>query len=131
LKDAKTLVFFEDERLLPFYYEVVEQVCRSISKPRSDVGVVCGNWVIHNLLGALTIGDLAFEANPVDSTKLGDMVALLLEGKLTGPTAKALLNRLVLEPTDADANTTILDIATKENLLVAPLSDSELSAVIQ
>lgn len=89
-----------------------------------------GIRVIHNLLGVLTTGNIPFDQNPVTSTNMGDLVALVLEDKMTGTTAKTLLNRLVLE-SKPDSKFNIMEIVTKEKLLTAPLSDADLEKAVQ
>ncbi|KAF8250343.1 Glutamyl-tRNA amidotransferase B subunit [Wilcoxina mikolae CBS 423.85] len=126
-KDARTLLLWDEGRsgqpdsVVAFYKKVVSLVVPATPA----VGKVVGNWVIHELGGLLTTRELSWAKNPVEAYRLADLVSLIVSGKITGPTAKALLPRLFTETSIPSK------IVAKENLGVTLMSDAKLEAVVK
>ena len=126
-KDARTLLLWDEGRsgqpgsVVAYYKKVVSLVVPTTPA----VGKVVGNWVIHELGGLLTTRELSWANNPINAARLADLVSLVVKGKITGPTAKALLPRLLTE------DRTPSKIVAKENLGVTMMSDAELETVVK
>lgn len=126
-KDARTLLLWDEGRsgqpgsVVAYYKKVVSLVVPATPA----VGKVVGNWVIHELGGLLTTRELSWANNPINAARLADLVSLVVKGKITGPTAKALLPRLLTE------DRTPSKIVAKENLGVTMMNDAELETVVK
>ncbi|KAK4049564.1 hypothetical protein OIV83_004061 [Microbotryomycetes sp. JL201] len=59
---------------------------------------VAANWVIHELLGALSKAELTLAASPVTPQALGSLIDAVATNKLTGTTAKALVRSFIANP---------------------------------
>lgn len=127
VKDAKPLIELDDGARLEFYQEVVDtlialQEDRAAEKRQtlSQIGVAAGNWVLHELGGLLAKSDLSWDPTRVPAKALAEIVDQLLQGKVTGSTAKSLLAMVF----DGDARS-VGQIVEEENLLLRPLSREE------
>lgn len=126
-KDARTLLAWDEGRstredsVVWYYRRVVEEVIASLTAPVPQAGRVAGNWVIHELGGQLK----SWAENPVPAEHMAELVALLLGGYITGPTAKKILPKL-LEPNAASPS----EIVKMEGLGVTPMTDTQLESVV-
>lgn len=93
LKDAKTLLALDDGRttleggVVGFFKAVVggiEAGPAGKGRKLNEIGRTVGNWVLHELGGQLTTRELEWKDNPVEAERLTELIALLLEGKITG-----------------------------------------------
>jgi aspartyl-tRNA(Asn)/glutamyl-tRNA(Gln) amidotransferase subunit B len=133
LKDAKTMLLWDqgrttrDKSVIHLYKQVVKLVTSTLKrqmKPTKGVGKTVGNWVVNELGGLLSVKELTWATNPVDHTRLADLVTLIMAGKITGPTAKTLLPRLF------DTEDPPSKIVEVENLGITEMSDEELASVV-
>ncbi|MGR3463361.1 Asp-tRNA(Asn)/Glu-tRNA(Gln) amidotransferase subunit GatB [Limimaricola sp.] len=60
-------------------------------------GKLAANWVINELFGRLKKDDLGIEASPVSPGQLGDIVALIAKGDISGKIAKDLFEIVYTE----------------------------------
>ncbi|MCP1168557.1 Asp-tRNA(Asn)/Glu-tRNA(Gln) amidotransferase subunit GatB [Limimaricola litoreus] len=60
-------------------------------------GKLAANWVINELFGRLKKDDLGIEASPVSPAQLGDIVALIAKGDISGKIAKDLFEIVYTE----------------------------------
>jgi aspartyl-tRNA(Asn)/glutamyl-tRNA(Gln) amidotransferase subunit B len=120
MKDAKTLVEFDDGERLEYFRDVVDEVCETNGAAPGPAGKMVGNWVLHELGGLLGTMDVPWERNPVSSRSLAAIVGNLLERRITGTTAKSLLR---MKFTGDDRS--VEEIVKEENLLLQPLSRDE------
>jgi len=124
-KDARTLLLWDDGRsgaVVDYYKAVVARV----SPADASTGKVVGNWMIHELGGLLATRGIAWAENSVGAPRLAELISLLVAGKITGATAKALLPRLLAAPRESAAA-----IVQRESLAVAEMSDDQLAAAIR
>ncbi|WP_341211871.1 Asp-tRNA(Asn)/Glu-tRNA(Gln) amidotransferase subunit GatB [uncultured Limimaricola sp.] len=63
-------------------------------------GKFAANWVINELFGRLKKDDLGIEASPVSPAQLGDIVALIAKGDISGKIAKDLFEIVYTEGGD-------------------------------
>ena len=63
-------------------------------------GKLAANWVINELFGRLKKDDLGIEQSPVSPAQLGDIVALIAKGDISGKIAKALFEIVYTEGGD-------------------------------
>jgi aspartyl-tRNA(Asn)/glutamyl-tRNA(Gln) amidotransferase subunit B len=133
LKDAKTMLLWDEGRttsehsVIRFYKLVVDLVIlflKEQKKATDGVGKIVGNWVVNELGGLLSTKELTWATNPVKHKRLADLVALIMAGKITGPTAKTLLPRLFKDTRMPSK------IVEQENLGITEMSDEELAEVV-
>ncbi|KKK12072.1 hypothetical protein P175DRAFT_0492083 [Aspergillus ochraceoroseus IBT 24754] len=130
LEDAKPLVELEDGARLEYYQDVVD-VLRDLqqdldARARDAVGRVAGNWVLHELGGLLTKGDLAWDTERVTARSLATIIDQLQRKRITGATAKQVL-AMVFEGDQRP----VLQLLEEENLLLRPLSRQEYIALAE
>jgi aspartyl-tRNA(Asn)/glutamyl-tRNA(Gln) amidotransferase subunit B len=114
MKDAKTLLSFDDGDRLEYYFEILDQVRLALGAETTlKIGRVVGNWVIHELGGLLGKTDTSWDQCRVTAGQLASVIILLQEGKITNASAKQILS-LVFEGDVRNVNT----IAEMENMLV-------------
>ncbi|KAI5817567.1 GatB/GatE catalytic domain-containing protein [Pyronema omphalodes] len=125
-KDARTLLLWDEGRsgspdsVISYYKDVV-----GLIKSAPGVGKIVGNWVIHELGGLITTHGLSWQNNPVEKTRLADLVSLIVNGKITNPTAKTLLPRLFTDKRMP------VEIVEAENLGIKEMSGNELETIIK
>ncbi|KAI9680894.1 MAG: hypothetical protein M1817_004334 [Caeruleum heppii] len=125
VKDSKTLIVLDDGERVDYYRDVVSRLHNALEddaddKRRSVAGRTAGNWVLHELGGLLAQAGTPWGDNPVSEESLADIVALLLQGRITGRTAKQLLASLF-----AGETRSIPRVVADDNLLLRPMSDAE------
>ncbi|MCJ1439456.1 hypothetical protein MMC27_008850 [Xylographa pallens] len=129
LKDAKTLVTLDGGERLDYLFDV-------ISFLRQDSNMRCAqnpllsktaaNWVLHELGGLLSASNSTFSRDRVPVSALASIISNLLQGRITGRTAKQLLSLVF------DGETRNVDaIITEENLRLEALSPEEYDVLAQ
>ncbi|KAI5855521.1 GatB/GatE catalytic domain-containing protein [Tricharina praecox] len=124
-KDARTILLWDDGRsgdVVAYYKSVVSLVTPN----DKTTGKIVGNWMIHELGGLLTIHEISWAENKITAHGLAELISLLVGGKITGATAKALLPRLL-----TDRKASAAKIVQEENLAITEISDDELSVLIK
>jgi aspartyl-tRNA(Asn)/glutamyl-tRNA(Gln) amidotransferase subunit B len=120
MKDAKTLVELDNGERWEYFRDAIDAVCVLRDSSPLLIGKLVSNWVLHELGGLLGMTDLAWEQNPVSAQSLTDILACLLDHRVTGTTAKALLRMKF----DGDERP-VEQIVKEDNLLLHPLSREE------
>ena len=77
------------ERPLAAYFE---SAVAGAARPKT-----IANWIINDLLGALSTAGLTFEQNPVSATSLRELAGILEAGSINGAQAKEVLTALLTE----------------------------------
>lgn len=133
VKDAKPLIELDDGARLEYYQEVVDtliafQEGRPTEKRQlsTQIGITAGNWVLHELGGLIAKSDLSWDPERVPANALAGIVDHLLQGKITGSTAKSLLAMIF----EGDTRS-VEHIIEEENLLLRPLSREEYIALAE
>ena len=73
-------------RALAEYYE---QVVQASGDPK-----LAANWTTGDLMGMLNSDGRQIELSPVSGVRLGELIALIVEGELTGKLAKEILPKM-------------------------------------
>ncbi len=68
------------------YYEAVVEIAKDAK--------IAANWVMGDLAGLLKAAGREIENSPVSATHLGELVALIVKGELTGKLAKEVLPKM-------------------------------------
>jgi aspartyl-tRNA(Asn)/glutamyl-tRNA(Gln) amidotransferase subunit B len=120
MKDAKTLLSFDEGDRLEFYFEVLDTLKKDLgNKAPPQLGRVVGNWVIHELGALLGRADTPWSQSLVTSAHLSSLLSLLQQNKITNSSAKQLL-QLVFE-----GDTRIVkSIAEEDGMLVQDIDHS-------
>lgn len=120
VKDAKTLLALDNTERLDYYLDVVENL-RSLSPDLpKDIGRIAGNWVLHELGGLFSKADAPWSAGRVPSTSLARIIWYLVTAKISGRSAKQLLE-LVFNDDPRDVDT----IVQEQNMILQQISDDE------
>lgn len=119
-EDAKALLALDNGERLLYYQEVVSKLKLSQRDKMLNHGVQVGNWILHELGALLTTSETQWTPKLVSTQQMADLITLHIQGQLTGPSAKKLLRILV----EGDA-APVIEIATRENLLFAPMTAEE------
>ncbi|KIW05713.1 aspartyl/glutamyl-tRNA(Asn/Gln) amidotransferase, B subunit [Verruconis gallopava] len=123
MKDAKTLLSFDDGDRLDFYFEVLHRVQKELGRLAPyQLGRVVGNWVIHELGALLGRADTPCRNSRVSTVHLAHILVLLQEGKITNASAKQLLS-LVFEGDMRDVGR----IVEEDGMLVQDIDGAEYS----
>ncbi|KAK2757367.1 hypothetical protein FQN54_004882 [Arachnomyces sp. PD_36] len=133
VKDAKPLIELDDGARLEYFQEVVD-ILAALQKDRiaenrqslTQIGITAGNWVLHELGGLLAKSDLSWDPERVPANAVAGIVDHLLQGNITGSTAKSLLVMVF----DGDTRS-VERIVDEENLLLRPLSRDEYIALAE
>ena len=117
MKDAKTLLSFDDGDRVDFYFEVLATLKQKLGdQVPKQLGRIVGNWVIHELGALLGRADTPWEACPVTEGQLSSLLFLLQGGKITNSSAKQVLAMIFQgEPRSIEA------IVKEEDMLVQDL----------
>ncbi|KAK4047520.1 hypothetical protein OIO90_006162 [Microbotryomycetes sp. JL221] len=78
------------------------------------------NWVIHELLGALSKSNMTLASSPVNPQDLGTLIDAVTQGRLTGTFGKALLKDFIAKPNPLR---TLPQLVT-ESINASPSTDS-------
>ncbi|KAI9750090.1 MAG: hypothetical protein M4579_006606 [Chaenotheca gracillima] len=134
--DAKTLISLDGGQRLDYYFRVVELVTDGLERARDGkvnaldeknvrkIGRTTSNWVLHELGALLSTDGRAWTDNLVTEEALADILALLLQGKITGKTGKYLLSVAF-----GGQAQTIAEVVAEQNLLLIPMSNEEYEAL--
>lgn len=123
-KDAKTLVTLDEGDRVEFLEETVEllqEKLRNDAEQGQRVGVMVGNWVLHELGGLLTTSNTDWQDSPLSANELADLLAALLQKHITSRTAKQLLAALHDIPAGT-GRPTVEQLIEDGNLQLRPLS---------
>jgi len=134
MKDAKTLLAFDDGERLDYCAETVEKVRERLAAQQADasvdkakVGKLTANWVLHELGGLLSSNNCEWSDLCVKSEDLAAIVANLLGKQITGRVAKQLLQQLFDEDsTDTRSVDARID---EDNLRLRPMSEEALTSL--
>ena len=132
-KDAKTLLALDDGARLEFMEETVDILCSKLSndeQPKSKIGKLVGNWVLHELGGLLTTTNIDWRNLTVTETELADIIAYLQRNYITSRTAKQLLATLHGLQAD-EGRPSVEQLVDDGNLRLRPLSDDEYTALAE
>ncbi|KAI4114975.1 MAG: hypothetical protein LQ338_007928 [Usnochroma carphineum] len=134
MKDAKTLTELDNGERLDYFDQVCEELAalsldlqmsrKNIGKRRQPFGVTVANWVLHEMGGILSAGEMAFSPDTLPAGDLAYIIMMLEMGKITGRTAK----QLFAKKFNGD-NRNVQTIIDQENLLLEPLSDGQYVAM--
>ncbi|PVG03594.1 hypothetical protein CPB86DRAFT_748915 [Serendipita vermifera] len=99
LLDAGNIVGWDgvvNSGAIAFFEEVVgsRHKVSSPVKPKRNPKVVL-NWMIHELLGQLTLRNETFAQNPITAQQFGEIIDAVEEGRITGSGGKILLRHLL------------------------------------
>lgn len=125
MKDAKTLLSFDDGERVDYYFEVLDDL-RSKLGAAPRLGRVVGNWIVHELGSLLGKTDTTWSESKVSATHLSDLLCLLQRNKISNASAKDLL-ALVFNGDDQSVE----DIARTRNMLVQEIDQAEYAAVAE
>lgn len=123
--DAKILLQIDDGERLEYYFSVVEKldsICRQLATPTElgPTGQTTANWVMHELGAVLTSTEKQWNHDLVPSGKLAQILAAIINKKITGSSAKQVLKQIVVgDGRDVDA------IIREDGLMFRPLSENE------
>lgn len=123
MKDAKTLLSFDEGDRVDFYFEVLANLKQRLIETPPQLGRIVGNWVIHELGALLAKNNLSWSESPVTADHLTSIIFLLQGGKLSNASAKQLLTLVSKD----DDRATVL-IASENNLLIQELPDQAYAA---
>ncbi|OJJ51573.1 hypothetical protein ASPZODRAFT_127666 [Penicilliopsis zonata CBS 506.65] len=130
IEDAKPLIELDDGARLEYFMDVVDllRILQQDEDAKSvdRLGRIVGNWVLHELGGLLTKGELAWDADRVSAPSLAELIDQLHRKHITGATAKLVLTMLF----DGDQRP-IRQLLEEENLLLRPLSRDEYVALAE
>ncbi|KAJ7712418.1 glutamyl-tRNA amidotransferase [Mycena metata] len=84
------------------------------------------NWMVHELLGRLHAAKLTFTDNPLSSSQLGELIALVNSAAITGTSGKLLLREMLA---DSSSALTPTERARSLNLLAASSEQLDVSAL--
>jgi aspartyl-tRNA(Asn)/glutamyl-tRNA(Gln) amidotransferase subunit B len=132
-KDAMSLIALNDGGRAEYFRDVVDEFfLLNPGKNLTQVGRLCGNWVLHEL-GGLT-HDEAGEENPlgitrsgeclIPATKLASLLHYLNNNKITGRSAKSVLASL-FDDAIKGIDHSVETIINNESLWFSPLSEEE------
>ena len=125
MKDAKTLLSFDDGDRVDFYFEVLEILKQILGKDApKQLGRVVGNWVIHELGALLGRAETSWSKSPVTVNHLTSIILLLQRNKISNASAKQMLT-LVFDGDTRDIET----IAKKDNMLAQDLGSEAYTEV--
>ncbi|KAL1311065.1 hypothetical protein AAFC00_001274 [Neodothiora populina] len=134
LKDAKTLLAFDDGERLEYCAETVTKVSRNLAALETDasndiskVGRLAGNWAIHEIGGLLTSDDREWSEMPVTTEDLAAILTNLLRKQITGRVAKQLLQQLYDNPDDSKTVDARID---EGNLRLRPMDRPALVSLV-
>ena len=89
--DANVLV---SNREMAEYFEKVVAVCND---PK-----LSANWVTGELLGMLNKNNWEFSQSPIDSTRLGNLIARIMDNTISGKIAKTVFEAMLSDPSSVD-----------------------------
>lgn len=101
MKDAMSLVSLRDgDRAEYFYVVVTDLIKRCDDATSTDIGRLCGNWILHELGGQIsTSSQLSVEetdaASLIPADQMASLLYYLVQKKITGKTAKSLLSTML------------------------------------
>lgn len=134
MKDAKTLLSFDDGERLEYCADAVGKVFdklavqQGVENPdKGKVGKLTANWVLHEIGGLLTSDGREWSDLTVTAEELASIVANLLSKQITGRVAKQLLQRLYAN--ESDDRQSVDSIIDKDNLRLRPMNKEDLSAL--
>ena len=133
LKDAKILLALDDGERLEFMEETVDILCHKLSQdeePKSKIGKLVGNWVLHELGGLLTMSNMNWRDLTVTQIELAGILLNLQRKHITSRAAKQLLatlHNLQLE----GQRPAVEQLIESGNLRLKPLSDHEYAALAE
>lgn len=127
-KDAKTLIALDDGDRLAYYLALVSHL-HAAGAPADDprTGRTAANWLLHDIPAALAPHGCALAPALLPEDTLAAMLAPLLAGTITLPTAKALLARALATVTSNDAPwspATVATVLDAEGLRLQPLTNA-------
>jgi aspartyl-tRNA(Asn)/glutamyl-tRNA(Gln) amidotransferase subunit B len=128
IKDAKTLLAFDDAERLEYYFGVVHQL-RSLQPDvqiPADIGRITGNWVLHDLGSLFAKFEVPWSSERISSSKLTSIISLLVQKKIAGNSARQLLQTVF----EGDAREVSV-IVEEEDMLIKELSDDAYHAIAQ
>lgn len=126
LADAKVLESLDDGDRLVYFEDVVDEIIRLSGNQATsvDVGKIAGNWVLHELGSLFSTNESPWSAHVVRSRSLAEIVWLLMNNIITGPSAKFALKLIY----DGDKRS-VKQIVQQENLLYTEMSPEEYQSI--
>lgn len=131
VKDAKTLLAFDDGERLEFCAETIEKVLQQLAAHETDVhvdkfkvGKLVANWVLHEIGGLLTSDDREWSDLSVTQDDLAALLTNLLRKQITGRVGKQLLQQLYNE--EAAGGRSVDARIDEDNLRLRPMSREDL-----
>jgi len=119
VKDAKTLLALDNAERLDYYLDVIENLRNRFSPdPPKDIGRIAGNWVLHEIGALFSKADVPWSADRVSSTSLARIIWYLVSTKISGRSAKQLLE-LVFNGDPRDIDT----IVQEQNMILKQISE--------
>jgi aspartyl-tRNA(Asn)/glutamyl-tRNA(Gln) amidotransferase subunit B len=118
LKDAKTLLTFDDGERVEYLQNVVDIL---LEEGVTNGGKIAGNWVLHELGRLIVRDELKWSDNPVDAKRLAEILTLLLKKRISGTTARLILAL----PFDGDLRP-VETVIKEQDLYLRPMSETEL-----
>ncbi|KIV82637.1 aspartyl/glutamyl-tRNA(Asn/Gln) amidotransferase, B subunit [Exophiala sideris] len=117
--DAMVLESLDDLDRLVYFEEVVDELIRLSGNEATtvDVGKLAGNWVLHELGSLFSTSESAWSEHVVRSRALAEIVWLLMNNDITGPSAKLILKRIF----EGDKRS-VKQIVHQENLVYSEMS---------
>ncbi len=91
-EDASRLVA---KKAVADYFEAALKWC--------DNARLVGNWILVDLLGLLNAQEQSIEASPISAEQLGEMVAMIVSGKISGKIAKTVFTEMAATGQAPDA----------------------------
>ena len=127
-KDARTLIALDDGDRLAYYLALVSHL-HAAGAPADDArtGRIAANWLLHDIPAALAPHGRALTPALLLEDTLAAVLAPLLAGTVTLPTAKALLARALAAAAADDVPwtpATVAAVLDAEGLRLQPLTDA-------
>lgn len=131
LKDAKTIASLDDGDRLEFLEETVHLLRGHLNQQTDGVrlGVLAGNWILHEVGGLLTTSNRSWHESTITSTDLANLLANLLQNQITSRTAKQVLS--TLHETPAQGRSSVDELIDQGNLRLRPMSEEEYVALAE
>lgn len=134
MKDAKTLLSFDDGDRLDYCAETVAKTVQKLAHQQSDgsidkakVGKLTANWVLHEIGGLLTSDNREWSDLSVTSDDLASILTNLLRKQITARVGKQLLQQLYDE--DSTDSRTVDARIDEDNLRLRPMTKEALTAL--
>lgn len=126
VKDAKTLLELDDGERLEYYFDVVKHLRRhEDGQLPKDAGRVSGNWILHELGALYSKAEAGWSTERVPSAKLAEILRYLLANRITGRSAKRLLELVFNE------NWNVIQVIEDEDMMIMDIPDEQYVTIAQ